>query len=521
MTIIKINVLKSITTINGSEYPIYTGFLPPVELIKIAEVPSFPKDKSHHQIAQDIHTPPVDQWQRPEDERKIEKINTIYSNTNKNNLMANPVLIGIAQPNINESNYIQIRPKVVNIHDTIYPIDDLYEVEVNNSTHSNKPLWILDGQHRIAGLEKSTQRNQPIPFVLLYDEQLFTPPFLAEIFTHVTTGATPMEPLHQEWMKYSFALDKYQNDSSRKSFETLIYLCKTISFENVNNPFHNRIQFNPYQSITGFYAFKFNVIEFEKIISDNYYGKNGPKPPEELAKELVFLIRAAEELDSHRNNGSKLFSTEDPHLILAEAFLCGALSYLANNDINYSKEDWKSFLLNDGRRFNRCNWKLTFIQSRGALSSSNGSPSKTIAKECFDVFFNYPNELNGILLTDYLQGANAEIAIRSYPSTAAGRIANREHDIHSKVTPPGGLIPFNMSEDDKNRNFIRIESNSPNCYITKIYNNNVRPPASLNEASQARGLNVNSFSDEFTITVETMSYSGDTKKYSEIRVNKC
>lgn len=62
---IQFEVLKSVATINGTQYPIYTGFLSPVNLKIIAEVPSFDKTKNHHQIAQDIHEPPVDQWQRP------------------------------------------------------------------------------------------------------------------------------------------------------------------------------------------------------------------------------------------------------------------------------------------------------------------------------------------------------------------------------------------------------------------------------------------------------------------------
>lgn len=516
---IQFEVLKSVATINGTQYPIYTGFLSPVNLKIIAEVPSFDKTKNHHQIAQDIHEPPVDQWQRPEDDKKVEKINIIYSDTQKNNLMANPILIGIAQLNISETSNITIHQKTMNINGEVLPIENLYKVVVTTNG-SNKPLWILDGQHRASGLEISSQRNQPIPFVLLYDKDLYTPPFLAEIFTHVTTGATPMEPLHQEWMKYSFSLDKYSNHTNQKSFETLIYLCKTVTFGNITNPFHNRIQFNPYQYISGYYAFKFNIIEFEKLITDNYYGKNGQKDPYDLAKELVYIIKAAEDLDTYKNNGSKLFSDDDPHLILAEAFICGALSYLANNNDTRSLDEWKSFLIEDGRRFNKCNWKMSFVQSKGALSSSNGIPSKTVAKESFDLFFNFPADLNGGLLTDYLQGANAEIVIKSYPSTAAGRISKREIDTHIKETPPGGLIPFNMSEDTKNRSFLRIETNSPNCYITKVYNKKYNPPLVVNDALTAKGLNVSTYDDEFVLTVESISYSGDTLKTSEIKVNK-
>ena len=77
MQSIKVNALRGVSTINGSNYPMYCGFLSSDLLKTIAEVPSFSPNKQHHQIARDIHHPPVDQWQRPLDSNKTNKIKKI------------------------------------------------------------------------------------------------------------------------------------------------------------------------------------------------------------------------------------------------------------------------------------------------------------------------------------------------------------------------------------------------------------------------------------------------------------
>lgn len=111
MPTIIIDSIKATATVNDKQYPIYCGFLSAVELKKIAEVPSFSRDKQHHQIATDISHLPVDQWQRPLDIQKANAIKATYSRDDKDNLMANPVLIGVALPNISGSVLVDIHQK--------------------------------------------------------------------------------------------------------------------------------------------------------------------------------------------------------------------------------------------------------------------------------------------------------------------------------------------------------------------------------------------------------------------------
>jgi hypothetical protein len=518
MPTIKIDTIRGVSKINRRSYPMYCGFLSAVDLLKIADVPSFARNKLHHQIATDISHLPVDQWQRPLDETKTGNIKEIYSKDEKDNLMANPVLIGIAALNIDQFVFLSIEQRTAHCpNGEVVPLENYFSISVNY-TDDKRPLWILDGQHRLEGMKLSEQRNEPIPFVLLYDERLYSPPFLAEIFTQVTTGATPMAPLHAEWMKYAFRLDKFAETAYEKSMDTTISLCKEVELDGVSNPFHNKIQFNPYLPVTGYYAFVFNMSEWVEIIAENYFGKSGTLTPKVLAAEVVKSVRALEDLDQYRNKGSKLFSNDNPHKILAEGFLSGLLKHLLETEEQKTLDEWKSFYLNPGRALNRCRWNLPFVRTPGALSSGNGVPSKIIAKECFDLAFNDPSELNGALLTDFLAGEKAYIKLTGFGKTAAGRLSSRTS--HSKIITPGGVNTFDLSEGGTNRDVLRVESETVNCHIISVTDPSVNPPKKLGDALKKSGLDVSRFTSGQEIDILSMNYSGDTTLSTKVRLFK-
>lgn len=515
---ITVDTKKGVANINGNNYPMYCGFLNALDIKTIAGVPSFQRDKPHHQIASDIINLPVDQWQRPLETEKTNQIKEIYSDNAKDNLMANPILLGIANLNIDSQVNITVQQSSINTPDgRMTPIPNSFDINLR-FTEDKKPLWILDGQHRIEGMIQSTQRNEPVPFVLLYDENIYTPPFLAEIFTQVTTRATPMRPLHAEWMKFAFSLDKYSQPASNNSMSTVIYLCKEISLGGVTNPLHNKIQFNPHLPLTGYYSFSFNMDDWCKLIEENYYGSGGTLPPLELAEEIVKVIKAFEDTDQYRTNGSKVFSNENQK-VLAEGFLSGFLSYMANYNIRKNLTEWTNFLNDPVRKFNRCDWRLSFVKTIGSLSSSYQTPSKIIAKECFDVAFGDPSTLRGNTVTDFLQGVASTVRITAHPKTAAGRPSG--NNIYNAIlSVPSGLNPFSTTNGGVTRNIIRIEADSPNIHVLKVLDNSVNPPKVLNEAITRSGLDISNYPSGKEIEVITMNYSGDTQKSITIRLDK-
>jgi hypothetical protein len=503
-----------VSQINGNSYPMYSGYLSASMLRKIASVPSFARDKRHHNIAEDLSRPPIDEWQRPLDNKKMLAIKNTYSRRDHNNLMANPVLLGMASTNISDMAYITIRQKQITMPNGEYiTIENLFSINITYS-ETKKPLWILDGQHRIEGIAESIQRDQPMPFVLLYGEDVYEPKDLAEIFTQVTAGATPMEDLHSDWMKYAFNLEKYETHIHKKALQSVIYLCKESSFDGVINPFLDKIQFNPYSSKPSYYAFDLDMKEWEQIIAEEYF-MTGTFSPKQLAGQIVKAVKAFEDLDTYKLNGSKIFTSTSPFRSLAEGFLYGLLRYLSLNNVEKSFVEWKNFFLDPLRAFNRCNWTMSFVRSTGALSSSYTSPSKKIARDCFDAVFNSPNELNGAILTDFLQGVQAYIKVTAYKKTPSGKKSQR--DKYEVIIPPGSaLVPFNLSYNGIHREIIDIETVSVNTYIFDVMD----PNHLVHKRLSTKNLDISSFPNEYQINIHTMHYSGDTVKVTPLRLDK-
>ena len=161
---LKVNVLKAEVSINSSIFPLYTGFLSSEKLKKVANVPNFDKNKPHNKIAADVNVLPVDEWQRPEIPLKIQGITKVYSDSTHDNLMANPVLIGAVQHKFAAGNNVSVLQKTVTASNgEIISIPEMFELTININEDHDRPLWILDGQHRLSGLSKSVQKSEKVP----------------------------------------------------------------------------------------------------------------------------------------------------------------------------------------------------------------------------------------------------------------------------------------------------------------------------------------------------------------------
>jgi len=496
----------------------YVGFLAAETITQIAEVPSFAIDKKHHQIATDIAHPPVDQWQRPLSQEKANRIQQIYSDTQKHNLMANPVLLGSSISGGTGAR-ISVSQKVLELPDgSRHPVQNVWVVEVDCSG-ADKPLWILDGQHRIQGMAQSTQKAQPVPFVLLHKPGVYSPPFLAEIFTQVTTGATPMEELHAEWMKYAFKLDRYQQVTYQRAMSATITVCKESTFDGVPNPFQDNVQFNPYQSSYGHFAFQFDASQWVTMFAEHAFSSPTTLSEQEIAGEVAKAIRALEQLDQKANSTSKLFSKNDPHMILAEAITCALIKHAATLPQKRTLTEWKNYLSGTDVAFDRCHWDLPFVTSKGALSSVYGKPSKTVAMDCCDIAINSPRDLNGVLLTDVLQGGASKLKVTAFHKSGAGNKSKKGKLEHS-ILPGGSVNSIKLKDGAATREIIVVEAETPNIYVLDVIDKSVNPSKSYREAIASRGLDVSVFSSGHKLYVKTCSYSGDTVKETEIRLDR-
>jgi len=215
--VISILALKVVFNRGTTQKEAYIASLEADILSRLAIAPAFTNSTSHQKIANNINSIPVQDWQRPLNKSKIKYIGKKFSNPNE--LMPNPVLL--SRNPLNTNNSIQINPFVIKTSSgPIIPVNNLYTITVSipKKDSNQKPLWILDGQHRIFGI--GTQSKFPktkVPFVLLFD-QVYQPGDFAKIFAQVTTEATPLDKLHQEWLQFAFDLGVYDRNTNPNDY---------------------------------------------------------------------------------------------------------------------------------------------------------------------------------------------------------------------------------------------------------------------------------------------------------------
>lgn len=260
-----VDAIRGTITIHGRVFPIYTGFMSPMHVDLYASVPNFSdQEDSNLSIATQLPTTdqgnPPTKWQRP---HKQWKVNAIRGHANKNadleegfdvhqvEIIPNPILLAVNDSLIEEEGF-DVTPSPIENHG-----DKFQRIRIARPDDpiSEKPLWIVDGQHRNLGLKDvESVRTQEHPVVILLDEngEAYPHALVAKIFGQVTTNATQLDPEHDEWLQYCFNQGAYtgENSTARKyAMRTLLRMCtaQQLPGKNVNNSplFRGRIPFHP------------------------------------------------------------------------------------------------------------------------------------------------------------------------------------------------------------------------------------------------------------------------------------
>jgi DGQHR domain-containing protein len=290
--------MKAVVESGGRRYPLFMGFLAAEEIRRIASAPSFSPTTSHRDIAANILEPPVEDWQRPLDEDRLRTIRRVFDNSGA--LMPNPVLL--SANGIHEAAVRIEQERAENAVPT-----DIWAVRVEEPLEGQPPpLWILDGQHRIYGLAASRQGANQVPVVLLLNDgrdRSYSASDFAELFAQVTTTARKLEPLHNEWLTYSFDLEAYAsaepNQVEHKQAMTAVAeLCKRTNLTNdIPNPFANGVRFNPENAYVKAGGFSYSCIDLKELVRKHYYAQaTSPLPPIDLAEQIAQAYLALKEV---------------------------------------------------------------------------------------------------------------------------------------------------------------------------------------------------------------------------------
>ena len=469
---IRIQALKEMIESGQQKYPIYLALMQADEISGIADVPSYRETTRNADIARNISTVPVKEWQRPPIPEKIEAIRQLFNN--RGQFMPNPILIG-------QNPHTTVPP-------TVEPLLDggdstsVWELQITRPpSGSEKPLWILDGQHRIAGLSESAQSSNPVPVVFLLNQNSvsYGPDMLAQIFAQVTTSATPLGPLHREWLSYAFDLNDYSPQARRpteqkKSMDAVVSLCMASRLGGQPNPFYDHIQYNDRLPLSRIQpgGHVYSCIELKDIVLRSYYSAQKTQPemdPDELAKEMCLARIALASVIRTPVDRSVFFGNDSHHQkIMEDAFWAGILRYLA---LHGAPRSWRDILRT--LRFNSTNWNFSWKVS---LHGRDQSTSKALAIKVMEDIFSkqqLPSGSNSI--ADLLRGNGAQFELEAFKLTSAGRRSTlqtavlkvrrgdttsfpiescvgirllnpslniQEVDVTDKQAPPGTLVPY-------------------------------------------------------------------------------
>jgi DGQHR domain-containing protein len=459
---VRIDCLKSSVTTGGHSYPVFVGFLPAEAILKIAAAPSFEETASHESIADNVLRPPVELWQRPLDKDRVNRIADVFSTAG--NIMPNPVLLSentVVGPSIAISQQLAAGGIPTNI----------WQVHVDEpKTGEAKPLWILDGQHRINGLARSSQKDNPVPMVLLLNDgvAVYQGGDFARIFAQVTTSAQELDKLHNEWLTFAFNLENYDPSRSataseqKQAMRVVAELCRMSSLPppGAANPGFNRVAFNMHLDLPKNPSFFYGCDELQDLVHRHYYSRSassGHLDPEIVAQQLGFAVAALQKSVPAPQSESVFFGDGDfAERYMQSGLLVGVMSRLLEHGV---PPDWSSLLTT--LKFPTTDWN--FRSWRVSFHGGYGTTSKKMALEVFHRVFR-----DGVLpagarnLAEFLRGNEAWAKLVFSHLTPAGKASKKDQ---SEIVIKAGQT---LSEDISPRRHVRLLSKSENVGAVKF-----------------------------------------------------
>ena len=199
-----------LTPVNDIGGPtVYYGAQPFCEIDAACKVPWIPPSYHSHQFASKALNGDLqrdDQWQRLVSVARIHEIRAFAKGPK--NYMFNPTLL-YANPN---------HPSVNFDHETnVLTVDFEFLGEKAGAyfdyipfpnEEDRRPLWIVDGQHRIRGFGAAARGSMLTgPFILMMgDGEEEARALVARIFTEINTTAKSLDKMHQLYLKYEFKI---------------------------------------------------------------------------------------------------------------------------------------------------------------------------------------------------------------------------------------------------------------------------------------------------------------------------
>ncbi len=193
----------------------YIASAPVWEIARTSYVPSLPPKLGIGETADRIldRTKKQDEWQREAEVKRIRKIRDFIGRSN--NIIANAPMLYITDSkhaHINNKNgdQLTIDFSFLNKRNNVYV--DRYEMtkkdEFGNTQYKDfRPMWLIDGQHRIKGIHQNTKESQKLKLPIVIFPKEFGPSDTAKVFAEINTLQEPLPDLHELFMQHRFKID--------------------------------------------------------------------------------------------------------------------------------------------------------------------------------------------------------------------------------------------------------------------------------------------------------------------------
>lgn len=457
---LKLNCIRHVIETAGVRYPFYIGAVKAQDLKDYAIAPSFKEQTKNWEIARGVLNPPTKNWQRPLDMNNVTAITTRFDTDGE--IMPNPVLLAV---NPDFKNAFTLTEMTLDTVST-----GIWEIKIErNNSQEDKPLWIIDGQHRVAGLAATRRIKPPLPFVILHSsEDSYRPEILARIFAQVTTLSKPLNPIHNVWMQFVFKLGNFvEGEPDWLAMKTTALLCETQMYGVTNNPFYDKIVFNPKLDASEIHpgGFAYDALSFYELTRDYYFKKQGQVnhlAPEDFAGQLALAIFALVKTSkSPTSKSAFLGNNQHQQKYFRDGFIIGVCSYLLSQG---APQDWINVLKD--LNFHKTDWDVTsWVES---TSGTAGTTSKKIANAVFQEVFaagRLPENVTDI--PSYLQGEECFLSVNYKLIDEHEELISRGAQSQVEICKLSGVRTIVMVLPRATR-WIKINTPSKNYYGVEV-----------------------------------------------------
>ena len=203
------NIKWPIIKVNQKNKTFYIGKAPVQEIAQSSFVPHLPpviqsEDSASRVLNRDKNT---NQWQRNADRNRIKKIQDFIEFDS--NLITNTPMLFIARQDcikVNDNHIEILFDKFLKAEKGLYVDRSRTGTDSNNNDvyDDYRPFWIIDGQHRIHGINNSNKKIEEIG-IIIFDES-FDVSQTAKIFAEINTLQQKLPLLHEIFMAHRFKL---------------------------------------------------------------------------------------------------------------------------------------------------------------------------------------------------------------------------------------------------------------------------------------------------------------------------